>query len=459
MPPTLALLLTLGFIALLFRRDFREMPNVTSALWLPFIWTLLVGSRSLCQWLSVLGLHVMGNVEEGNPLDAVVYFALTIAAFCVLSRRSVSVGEFFRNNPWFVAFIVYCLVSIVWSEFPFIAFKRWVKVLGHPAMALIVLTEPDLEESVTTLLKRSAYVLVPFSILLIKYFPEIGRSWDVYSGIASNCGVNLSKNGLGGGCMVFGFFFFWRLLKVWKGEPGIARRNELVLVGGFLLMIAYLLRKAHSATSGVCLLAAIAVTLLLGRRWVDKRQIVAYAVSGIVALAIAQLLFGVFDYVVDLTGHEATIQGRGNLWHDLLEVPINPIFGVGFESFWLGDRLQSFWNTHWWHPTQAHNGYLETYLNLGAVGLMLLLALCAATFMKIRLDLSGNFEWGRFRLSLFVAVLMHNWTEASFRGLGLGWFIFHIIALQYPVAEHEATSESLEMDELEETRTLTYLSG
>ena len=41
-------------------------------------------------------------------------------------------------------------------------------------MALIVLTEPDFEEALTRLMKRCAYVVVPVSILWIKYYPQIG---------------------------------------------------------------------------------------------------------------------------------------------------------------------------------------------------------------------------------------------------------------------------------------------
>jgi exopolysaccharide production protein ExoQ len=447
MPPTIALLLTVVFVAALVRRDFREKPNVTRALWLPLIWTLLIGSRSVAQWLNVFGFHVPGSLEEGTPLDAAVYSSLIIAGLYVLNKRQVSLSEVFRNNGWFMAFLLYCLITILWSDFPFVSFKRWTKALGHPVMALILLTEPDPEESLTRLLKRSAYVLVPFSILLIKYFPAIGRDWDPFTGIASNRGVNISKNGLGGGCMLFGFFFFWHLLKTWKSERGITRRNELLLIGGFLLMIAYLLRKAHCATCSVTLLIAITLTILLGRQWVNKRQVLAYAGSAVVILAVAELMFGIYGHVVNLTGHETTIAGRAELWRKLLAVPINPVFGVGFESFWLGDRLEAFWDTHWWHPTQAHNGYLETYLNLGLVGLMLLLGLIASTFMKIRRELLTDFEWGRFELSLLVTIVLHNWTEATFRGLGLGWFVFHIIALQYPnrrVYVRAATSQEIE---------------
>ena len=48
------------------------------------------------------------------------------------------------------------------------------KILGHPIMALIVLTEPDFEEALIRLMKRCAYVVVPISILWIKYYPRLG---------------------------------------------------------------------------------------------------------------------------------------------------------------------------------------------------------------------------------------------------------------------------------------------
>ena len=79
MPPTLALFLTIAFVVFLFRRDILERPNITRALWLPLIWTLLVGSRSVAQWLSALGVPIGGSIEEGNPTDAVVYFTLIIS--------------------------------------------------------------------------------------------------------------------------------------------------------------------------------------------------------------------------------------------------------------------------------------------------------------------------------------------------------------------------------------------
>jgi exopolysaccharide production protein ExoQ len=170
---------------------------------------------------------------------------------------------------------------------------------------------------------------------------------------------------------------------------------------------------------------------------VNKRLIGTYALLALAGLALAELAFGIFEQVAELSGHESTLMGRMELWHDCLAVHTNPLFGVGFESFWLGDRLHLVKQGRPWMPTEAHNGYLETYLNLGLVGLFMLFGLIIATFRKIRLDLLlENTDWGRFELGFLVAMIFYNVTEATFRGLSLTWFIFFIVAMKNPIAEY-----------------------
>jgi exopolysaccharide production protein ExoQ len=457
LPQPVALLGTLGFVFFLFWRDIRQKPNVTGAIWLPVIWVVLMGSRSVGQWLYMCGFKTIGSFEEGSPLDAVVYSSLIFAGLCVLNRRQVSLSEVFQNNGWLMAFLLYCFVAILWSDFPFVAFKRWIKMLGHPIMALVLLTEPNPNEALVRLMKRSAYILVTFSIMAIKWFPEMGRRVDDWTGLPANVGITQSKNMLGCGCLVLGFFFFWHFLRTWRTERSKARRDELRLVGLLLVMIAYLFRKSHAATATLCLLIAVAVMLFVGRRWVDKRLIGTYVLVGLIGLGIAELTFGLFERVAEFTGHESTLMGRMELWRDCLAVNTNPVLGVGFESFWLGDRLHLVKEGRPWTPNEAHNGYLETYLNLGLVGLFMLFGLIIATFRKIRLDLLlGNTDWGRFELGFLVAIVFYNLTEATFRGLSLPWFIFFIISMQYPTAEREAGLESLEINRLKEEKKLIY---
>jgi exopolysaccharide production protein ExoQ len=454
-PPFVALLLTIAFVVYLFRRDLRERPNVTGALWLPFIWITLIGSRSPTRWLSVFGLANLGSADEGNPIDALIYLALIIVGLWVLNKRRASLREFVANNGWIVVFLLYCSIAILWSDYPFIAFKRWIKIIGHPVMALILFTEPDFDEAVARLIKRAAYVLVPFSILLIKYYPQIGRGFTEW-GASVNRGVALSKNTLGAGLMIFGLFFLWHFLRTWRMPRDIMRRNELRLILLFAVMIGYLFRKAHSATSFNAFLIGAVLVLLIGQRWVNKRLVSTCVIAGVIALMGADLAFGIFDHFAGLTGHEATLTGRRELWGELLALDTNPIIGVGFESFWLGDWVSQLAETRAFVPNEAHNGYIETYLNLGLIGLFLLIVLLFATFRKVRAQLLTNLEWGRLRFGFLTAVIFANWTEAKFRGLSVVWFAFYIIALDYPKLVSESSEEQSETSDLDEELELAY---
>jgi exopolysaccharide production protein ExoQ len=461
MPRSLALFLTLAFIVFLFRRDIREKPNVSGALWLPLLWLLIVCSRSFTQWLNIFGLHVSGaaSVEEGSPLDAFFYFAMSVMGFCILIKRQIRLSEVVLNNGWLIAFFLYCFISIAWSDFPFVAFKRWIKILGHPIMALIVLTEPDLEEALRRLMKRCAYVVVPVSILWIKYYPPLGRSYGEW-GAMEYKGIAQGKNGLGADCLILGFFFFWYLLQIWQTERNTRRRNELWLIAGFLIGISWLLRQAHSATSTISLLVAILMVVFVGIRSINKNFIGTYMLAALVVLAAAELAFGISGQLSESLGRGSGMSGRKEIWSIFLRFQDHPILGTGFESFWLGERRERVAQAlSGWIGAKAgspHNGYLETYLNLGLTGLVMLIGLIIATFWKIRAELFRNFEWGRFRLGFLAAVVLHNWTETVFNSFFPVWFVFYIIALDYPLTHLTTVQPSVRVARSEESRELAY---
>jgi O-antigen ligase len=433
MPPILALFLTIGFIVFLFRRDFREQPNVTAALWLPFFWVVISSSRFVSQWLEIFGLDLGGvSVEEGSPVDATFFFGIILSGIYVLYRRQVSCLEFVRDNRWVAIYLAYCLMAVLWSDYSFIAFKRWIKLLGQPVMVLVVLTEPDPMESLTRLMKRCAYVLLPVSVLFIKYYPDLGRSYDAWSGMPVNTGITTDKNALGGDCFILGLFFVWHFLRVWRREKDVSRRNELVLCLVFFCMIGWLLNMAHSSTPLGALALSLAMMFFLGLKFVDRRRIGAYLVAGVAVCAVAEGLFGIHNYVIQALGRDSTLSGRTGIWQILLHWDINPILGVGFESFWLGDRAEKVSSMFSFEVNEAHNGYLETYINLGLLGLFITLALLLATFFKTRRALLADFAFGRFRLTYLVAFIVYNWTEALFRTHCFPFFMFFLIAIDYP---------------------------
>lgn len=431
MPPPLALLLTTIFCVVMIRRYSTTGEAAGKALWLPCIWIFFVGSRFPSQWMALLGISIGGGgaVEEGSPLDAVFFLVLIVIGIVILARRGIGFGQLARENLALALFFGFSTLAILWSDFPFVAIKRWIKTLGHPVMALVLLTEPRPLDAIRTVFKRTGFLMLSLSVMFIKYFPEYGRGFDSWTGYATNQGINLNKNELGYCCMIFGLFFAWNFVLARKMPKGRERRAEIWLSIGFLAMVFWLLKMAQSATSLVCLVIGSATLIGLGFKFIPKRMFGTYLLTVLGILALLETTVGLYKPTLELLGRDATLTDRTEVWADALALVESPLLGAGFESFWLGDRLKILWDKWWWQPNQAHNGYIETYLNLGAVGVGLLVLLIIATFRKITARFITDFDFARFRMAfLFVAVL-YNFTEATFKAVHLVWTVFHLIAL------------------------------
>jgi O-antigen ligase len=296
-------------------------------------------------------------------------------------------------------------------------------------MALVVLTEPDVTLALRRLMKRVGILLVAYSVTLIKYFPAIGRGFDYWSGVGVNRGTSPTKNELGYVCMLFGVAFFWNVLGVRAIQNRRARWEELVVNAGLLGLVGWLAIKAQSATSTGCLIAGMALLTVLGLRFISNRFIAIYAVAGVLVLAISEQLLGLSTLVVGALGRDATLTDRTQVWTDVLEMMPNTLLGAGFESFWLGPRLDFLYAKWWWRPTQAHNGYIEAYINLGSIGAILLVLMILWTLWRSSRELLDRFELGRFELTVVVMIVAYNFTEATFKSVHPLWTMFHIVAL------------------------------
>ena len=135
---------------------------------------------------------------------------------------------------------------------------------------------------------------------------------------------------------------------------------------------------------------------------------------------------------------------------------VNPVIGTGFESFWLGERQVKLNEMFTFRPNEAHNGYLETYLNLGLVGVLITVGMLFAAFFKARRELIRNSYFGRFCVAYIVSFAIYNWTEAGFRTHAFGFFVFFLAAIDYGQREKTLLEQLPEADFVEEERKLVY---
>jgi exopolysaccharide production protein ExoQ len=427
MPPLLALLLTILLIGFLFIRDDRREPDASPWLWIPLLWLLILLSRPIVSWLDPgLAVQSLSDIESGNPIDRVVFLALMGGGlFAVIGRRQMaSVWHILQQNVLVLLFFAYCALSVFWSDYSFVAFKRWIKEMGNLLMVLIVITAPGYPETLKWVLRRCGYVLIPLSITLIKYFPEYSKHYDPWSGYASYIGVTMSKNMLGMLCLMLGLFFTWEIITKWRTKKDPA---DFVLLG----LILWLLFLSQSMTSMLVLLIGMGLLFffhVLGER---STRIVDYVMLTIVFVAALDAFFEseISGALFEMLGRDRTLTGRTQIWELVLGLVPNPLIGAGYESFWLGERLTKIWAVFWHRPNQAHNGYLEIYLNLGWIGLTLFAGVVFTAYVRSKRAMAVQLDYGCFRIVLWLAALFLNMTEAVFKAGSAIWILFLIIAM------------------------------
>lgn len=436
MTATLATIVVIFGIGGLFLLEKDREYSPSWPLWLPTIWLLIAGSRHVSEWLNgISDVPTTQQYMEGSPLDARIYAILIAAAITVLVARRKTVANILRKNWFIVFFVLYCLASVLWSDFPGVALKRWIKSLGDYTMILILLTEVDRLRAIRTVLARVAFVLLPLSILFIKYYPSLGRAyalhWDSSQFLIGVCD---NKNMLGLICLIFGLAAISQLLEA-VDRPRKERRRIMLVSAAVTLMALYLVVRANSMTSLACLVLASSV--LVAHRFfpVVRRPVILHSmIAGMIVCAIAVLFLGAGHGALHDLGRNSTLTGRTAIWSILKTVPVNPVVGTGFDSFWLGKRLDYLWSFPILNGiTEAHNGYFEMYLNLGLVGDLFIAAFLWIGYRRVTRDLEIDPARARLRLGYFLVAVIYNFTEAGFRNGDLIWFTF-ILAIMMPSA-------------------------
>lgn len=422
-------------------------------MWVPFVWLFFASTRTLSSWLLWGRDGPVDSYTSGNSADSFLMSSLIVIGLYVLGLRQKRTKRLLANNRWIVSLFIYMTLTVVWSNFPAISLRRCIRSAGAFVMVLVVLTESDPLEAVRVLLNRMYWVHIPCSVLAIKYFRNIGVMYNWNGGEEQWTGISIDKNSLGAVNMCSGLFCLWQILKSppTKGLTQKFRRLTAPIL--LLLPTLWLLRGSKNVHSSASILGFIAcATVLLGLQPIKKRahrakQIV---LTGTIALMlvgpVVYLVFQAFDttpaeMVLQASGRDMTFTDRTLIWTDVFNnAKKSPVLGVGIGAFWVGPIGYEMYplpnwsrKTPYWRPEEGHNGYVDTYVELGAVGLILLLIVIGSALAGSFNDLRRDFQRGSLRFVFLLSILMNNIAETTFLSGTHGlWFLFLLMAVNLP---------------------------
>lgn len=428
MSPALANLVYACGIAGLFYLNRDDSVRTSKALWLPVAYVFVVGSRPVSVWLGMAPPGA-GDVQlDGSPVDAVFFGILLIVAICVLVHRGRRVLPFVAANWPVLVYFLFCLASVFWSDFPLVAFKRWIKAIGDVVIILIVVTDEQPVAALSRLFSRTGFLLVPLSMLFIKYYPNLGRGYDVWTGAQFNYGVTLNKNMLGVITFVLLLGAVWRVVALLRSDETPSQRGRSLLAQGTLLALGIsLLITTDSATSNVCFIIGAGLILATSLRFMRQH---AAAVHVLVLLLLVTsslvMLVGGGDSAAHALGRNSSLTGRTDIWATVIPLAPNPLVGAGFESFWLSPLVhQKLWAAMPGLPlNEAHDGYIEVYLELGWVGLSLLGLLLIDGYRRSVKAFRRAPTLGGLMIAYILTSMIYSITEAGFRMMDPIWIFF-----------------------------------
>lgn len=376
---------------------------------------MLVASKDIAYWVG------RGDAEigTGSPYQRLLLISLLCLALVMLYKRRFDLYKALKDNIWIVVLIFYMFASIFWTDMPYISLKRWVKELVAVVMAFLILSEANPCNVVESILRRTIYVLIPFSLLLVMFFPEHGT--ETFGSLDAWVGVTTQKNAFGRLCSISVFFLIWSFVSNRLGHSVPSHRYQThvdILILGTAL---YLLKgpgmgKTISITSVATLV--IGLTTLFALLWMKKlkrypgiKTLRTIAVAGIV-LGTAMVFIGglaIGGDIVSSLGREETLTGRTAIWAELLPFAMKePIIGHGIDGFFTDTMKKSLGNL-----PHSHNGYLEIILDYGFVGFFLFSMFLLSSFKKAYKKMFYDYAWGSLLLCFLYMTIIYNIAEPS----------------------------------------------
>lgn len=300
------------------------------------------------------------------------------------------------------------LLSAVWSPTPGATISKSAGLIGCTLFSLLSFAIFSPKEIIGFLL-RFFIVFVLFNFLLSLALPDYAYhdSSDFYSIHAGLLKATYNhKNS------------FARVLSL--GLIILVTCRSLSVRSSYLHWITvgigfFLLTQTGSAKTFISVPLAILIAYVLGKtsRGGGRAALVAIAVIAWLVFSISGLIDEIFSIVLQGLERDPTLSARTLIWAVAISTGLeNPILGGGYGGgAWAGGVGNAIFQATGFDPGHSHNGFIQTFVELGLVGLIAVTYFLIRVIVRIfELSSRNNLEQYRLLVAWMVLFLTNNFA-------------------------------------------------
>lgn len=325
---------------------------------------------------------------------------------------------------WLFAYLALAALSVSWAFKPDVSLTRFVlQAAIVTSITLPALLAPQKADMILGLFLCFAFAVTLNVFFVLNQTPIMLENQSIgYPGY-------FPFKGILGECAAIAF-----LLSLYEILHGGWRRTLAIVVTGISV---YLMIVSQSKGSlGLALLSPFLAVIILTvtRRTRTSPEVILIAIAlgyWLVSMVVGDLINRFSYYVYG----NYNLSGRTVIWDFIdYEISRSPFLGWGYQSFWLvGLDAPSITDAPGWVKTMpsSHNGYLDTMVDTGYLGLAIFLIFIFMTVRAIGRSADQQPARAWFLLSLALYVILQNFLESSWmHGMDMLWLIFLIVVAE-----------------------------
>jgi exopolysaccharide production protein ExoQ len=348
-----------------------------------------------------------GTLTPDFALIKILFQINYVISLCLILPRWHKGLYLLAKDGLIAALMVVIVLSILWSSAPEMTINRSVAIIGTTLFGVYLATRYSLRQQLN-LLGWAFGIAIVLSVLFAVALPTYGIMGGTHAGAWR--GMYNHKNMLGGMMALSAMTFFLLALGT--------KQRKWLLWGGFGASIALMLLSRASSPLINLFVVLNALWLFRILRWhhILKSFMLGFVVmlGGAAVLSIAPITEMLLKNTV---GKDLTFTGRTDVWLYVWDmIWQRPWLGYGYGALWVdwGSETGKIWWALMWEAPNSHNGFLELWLGLGALGLSVFCLHFLINFFRMSALVSQSRTSEYFLpLIILLITILANLTEST----------------------------------------------